>query len=176
MYYVLGLLFADGNISRDGTVTIVQKTHPEVIYTIAGHLGRFVSVSKIGACTVGLGGRNLAEWLLANFGVGPCKSDALQWPTIPARFMHDFIRGFFDGDGSIWFGRMGNGSAGYRRADGTGTLGQTGSGTSGSIFISAEVNTSSTSRIARARITAGPFLCFSSRIYKDGLLLQTSVE
>ena len=101
MYYVLGLLFADGNISRQGRVTIHQTKYPAILHKIGHLLGRPVSGQLLT-----LGNQALAEWLLERFGVGPAKSNVLQWPVLPDQFAHDFIRGFFDGDGSIWIGRI----------------------------------------------------------------------
>lgn len=102
LYYIVGLLFADGNISRRGIVTLSQKD-PAILYEIGSLLSR--SVRK-GGHVLTLGGVVLAQWLLDGFGIGPCKSKVLKWPVLPCQFEHDFIRGFFDGDGSIWFGRV----------------------------------------------------------------------
>ena len=49
---------------------------------------------------------------LSNLGFQPNKSKVVRMPTIPKRFLSHFIRGYFDGDGSIFFGA-------YKRNDRT---------------------------------------------------------
>jgi intein/homing endonuclease len=40
---------------------------------------------------------------LAGLGVKPRKSLNIRFPTVPDDFLKDFIRGVFDGDGSVYF-------------------------------------------------------------------------
>jgi len=42
---------------------------------------------------------------LTKLGFMQCKSKVLQFPTIPMRYLKDFVRGYFDGDGSVNLGR-----------------------------------------------------------------------
>jgi intein/homing endonuclease len=41
---------------------------------------------------------------LVSIGLTPNKSRRMKLPLIPEIFISDFIRGYFDGDGSIWSG------------------------------------------------------------------------
>ena len=40
---------------------------------------------------------------LRKFGIKPKKSLSVEFPKIPNAFLRDFIRGVFDGDGSVFF-------------------------------------------------------------------------
>lgn len=45
---------------------------------------------------------------LVRLGCGPCKSMTLQWPKddqVPPHLLRHFVRGFFDGDGTVTFNR-----------------------------------------------------------------------
>lgn len=41
---------------------------------------------------------------LMNLGFVPRKSKRLKLPKIPIEYFHHFVRGYFDGDGHVWFG------------------------------------------------------------------------
>src|SRR3989344_1453727 len=43
---------------------------------------------------------------LCLLGVTPNKSKRMRIPKIPNRFIGDFVRGYFDGDGNVWSGYM----------------------------------------------------------------------
>lgn len=98
-YYVLGFFFADGNISATWTVTLSQ-TKRAILDKIGPLVDREVGPSTNTNLLI-LGGKNLALYLKENYGLLPRKSKTMPWPDIPEDYMHDFIRGFFDGDGSV---------------------------------------------------------------------------
>ena len=114
MAYLLGYIFADGCImvskNRKGNpyainITSVDKKH---LYKIRKALG---SNHKIGKKTNGKGGiafqlqmRNftLCEDLI-NLGIKPRKTyDANATVNVPDEYFSDFVRGFFDGDGTVY--------------------------------------------------------------------------
>lgn len=111
--YVLGLYYADGfvtykpeshsyfsgvSLHRDDKKVLedIQKSLPIFIQTIGTN----------GVCTIRLNKKKACEDLIKN-GVLPNKSAANKdntiFPNIPVSLYHHFIRGFFDGDGSIFF-------------------------------------------------------------------------
>lgn len=102
-FYLIGYLYADGNVAQDGDVTISSRdvSHIEQIGAI---LNRKVSVSARGGkemARISLGGQRLAKYLLG-YGLYPAKSLTVKFPkNIPDQYMGDFIRGVFDGDGHI---------------------------------------------------------------------------
>jgi hypothetical protein len=49
-----------------------------------------------------ISGKSSIEWLY-NQGCIPNKSKVLRMPKVPDKYLRDFVRGYFDGDGSISF-------------------------------------------------------------------------
>jgi predicted DNA-binding protein YlxM (UPF0122 family) len=105
MAYVLGLITTDGCISRSGTISlcindkdllekvrlvmesehkICRAKHQERLYCFRFARPRLVKD-------------------LAGLGILPGKSLNVKFPTVPDAFIRDFVRGVFDGDGSVFF-------------------------------------------------------------------------
>jgi predicted DNA-binding protein YlxM (UPF0122 family) len=121
MAYVLGVIFTDGNINPGSKREPSQKTttrSPRLI--IAKKEPELLNkVSKLMNCDMKLRHRNkrgIAGALyvfdicrekiyddLINFGLSPQKSKTIEFPNIPQEFVRHFIRGCWDGDGSIFF-------------------------------------------------------------------------
>jgi intein-encoded DNA endonuclease-like protein len=111
MAYILGFLFADGNI-----IKTKRNTHFVALYTADYHLlfsmrRRMGSDHKISERTsdtgsvyvVQIGSRELFDDLI-RLGLTPNKARRMQLPKIPKKYVGDFVRGYFDGDGCIWSG------------------------------------------------------------------------
>lgn len=47
---------------------------------------------------------------LTRIGMTPRKSHTMRFPVVPIRFIHIFIRGYFDGDGGVYIEFRTNGS------------------------------------------------------------------
>jgi hypothetical protein len=104
MAYILGLWFADGYISKSFAVGItLHKNDSELlnnivnliggkIYTRDNCLNLIVSSKTVFQDIVMLGGQEK-------------KSLILKMPFIPKEYLKDFIRGYFDGDGSIFYAK-----------------------------------------------------------------------
>jgi hypothetical protein len=102
--YILGLLAADGTVSRDEPrirlalhtkdVTLVEMVRDELApHTPLRQRGAAVYLSISSPQIV-------AD--LAHYGVVPRKSYCLEWPArLPATLHHAFLLGYFDGDGSL---------------------------------------------------------------------------
>ena len=123
MAYVLGVIFTDGNINPGRKRDPSQKTtstSPRL--TIAQKEPELLNkVSKLMNCDMKLRHRNkrgIAGALytydicsekiyddLINIGLSPQKSKTIEFPNIPQEFVRYFIRGCWDGDGSIFFDR-----------------------------------------------------------------------
>ncbi len=43
---------------------------------------------------------------LLNLGFTPHKSLTLKFPAVPKKYLSDFVRGYFDGDGCVYFGKI----------------------------------------------------------------------
>ena len=111
MAYILGFLYADGNVTKTkrGTHYVAwytaDKNLLEKMKSIvqAEHLIK-LRVAKSGKVyRMQIGSK---EWFgdLSLLGLRPNKTRRLTLPDIPGEFQGDFIRGYFDGDGNVWVG------------------------------------------------------------------------
>lgn len=113
MAYILGFLYADGNI-----VKTKRDTHFVAIYTADKDLliamkGIFNAEHKISGrqsktgtvFRIQIGSR---VWFndLFEIGLTPNKSHRMRLPYVPKKYLSDFIRGYFDGDGNVWSGSV----------------------------------------------------------------------
>jgi len=105
-----GFIAADGCVSRNALEIELSIIDAEHLKTICKFVGRddslffrkryrngkifeYASVSVLSA--------KIIEDLFKNFNIVPCKSLILQPPDLPRCLRRHFIRGYFDGDGSI---------------------------------------------------------------------------
>ena len=116
MAYILGFFAADGCLSvsaRGGHFWSVQITDKELLETIKKTIG---AEHKIGVRKKKLQSHKLLYRLqigsmemcddLRAFGFSERKTERLVLPKIPRQYISDFVRGYFDGDGSVWVGEM----------------------------------------------------------------------
>lgn len=107
--YVIGLIATDGCLSGDGRHIDFTSADLELIKTFQHILGiHHVHIgAKIGGFNkkpcprIQFGNKLFYEWLL-HIGLTPRKSHTLQALKVPDEFFFDFLRGCFDGDGSIY--------------------------------------------------------------------------
>jgi predicted DNA-binding protein YlxM (UPF0122 family) len=112
MTYVLGLLFTDGCVSKAGTVALsindfdlleavrlaMQSTHKIELSKHQKNLYIFHFARE-----------NMAK-KLELLGMVPNKSLVVKFPDVPYEYIPDFLRGVFDGDGSVFFSTQSVGS------------------------------------------------------------------
>jgi len=111
MAYILGFLYADGNI-----VKTKRGTHFITFYTADKHILEsmqrcFQSEHKLSerksltgsVYRIQVGSR---EWFIdvGKLGLFPNKTKRMQLPDVPKKHFGDFVRGYFDGDGNVWSG------------------------------------------------------------------------
>jgi intein-encoded DNA endonuclease-like protein len=113
MAYILGFLYADGNIikTKRGTYYISWYSADKVLLQAikkvveAEHLIslRATSSGKVYRMQIGS-----FEWFedLYQLGLTPNKTKRLRLPNIPRDLIGDFVRGYFDGDGNVWVGTI----------------------------------------------------------------------
>ncbi len=114
MAYVLGFFAADRNMSknkRGGCYIDFGITDLELLEDIRKAFG---SNNKISARDRGaiwkilyrlqIGSKNMYNDLIA-LGFTPRKSLTIKFPSIPKKYLADFVRGYFDGDGCVHFGK-----------------------------------------------------------------------
>jgi hypothetical protein len=123
MAYVLGLIYTDGNlhIRKDksgyelGILSFAQKDKELVEKTIklmdCNAKIRFKSRQELKNTIAGelyyfsIGNNDLANDLI-KLGLTPKKSLDMQFPEIPDEFLRHFVRGLFDGDGTVYLDKL----------------------------------------------------------------------
>ena len=113
MSYVLGFLYADGNIvqTKRGThFTAFYSADESLLLDMRKVLKSEHVVSKRSSrsgqvCRLQIGSRIWFEDL-GKIGLTPNKTKRMTLPTIPDEFLSDFVRGYFDGDGNVWVGSV----------------------------------------------------------------------
>ena len=113
MAYVLGFIAADGNMVKNR-----RGGHFLSFYSVDGDL--LLSIKKIMKSGHKLSRRKYPSGEVYRFQIGskemfndllvlgfsPGKTKRLKLPNIPHKFFHDFVRGYFDGDGNVWAGHI----------------------------------------------------------------------
>ena len=111
MAYVLGFLFADGSLENSpyirGKYIRFSNTEPSIIKKIKRIMDskhRIVKMHPPGNRKVKYFlriGSHLLYNDLEKLGLFPNKSSTMTFPKVPDSFISDFVRGYFDGDGSV---------------------------------------------------------------------------
>lgn len=106
MAYVLGFWFADGYMRKEKSYRITfSGKDKEILVKICDALSSDhpIRLTRQDNCYfVSFCSKKLYQDLLKLGGMR-CKSKVIDFPIIPKRFLPDFIRGYFDGDGSVFF-------------------------------------------------------------------------
>ncbi len=105
MAYILGLIATDGCVSKSGSVSLCinDKDLLEKVKNVMGsaHTIKYYGHQK------GLYSFNFSRQKLCadlkQLGILPNKSLNIRFPDVPDAFLVDFVRGVFDGDGSVFF-------------------------------------------------------------------------
>lgn len=110
--YILGLLYADGNINKSGYVCSItlQERDKSILNKISDLIYKEDRVKLVKSKNVNwqnsyclrICSKRVCDALMY-YGLHPTKSLDLRFPTnIPFQFYKDFFRGYVDGDGSIF--------------------------------------------------------------------------
>ena len=108
MAYVLGFWFADGYMRKEKSYRItISGNDKEILIKIrdamnSKHPIRFTDNKKEVCHFVSFCSKKLFNDL-ASLGGFRKKSTTVTFPYVPKKFLPDFIRGYFDGDGSVFF-------------------------------------------------------------------------
>ncbi len=118
MAYILGFFAADGYITvgkRGGQYWCLHINDKELLEKIKSEMG---SSHKIGLRSK-KGIKNISHRLqigsvemcndLRKLGFLERKTKNLAVPNVPLKFLSDFVRGYFDGDGHVWVGYVNKG-------------------------------------------------------------------
>lgn len=106
--YAIGLIVSDGSLSKDGRHVAFVSKDLELIKTFLkclktkSSIGQKTSGHKsVNKCFVVQLGDVLFYNFLLNIGIMPNKSKIIGKVSIPDKYVFDFLRGSFDGDGSF---------------------------------------------------------------------------
>ncbi len=111
MAYVLGFLYADGNIvqtKRGNHYVAIYSSDRSLLVDIRACMGSEHKIalrnpSSGNVYRIQIGSKEL--FLDINkLGLFPNKAKRMRLPHVPSEFFGDFIRGYFDGDGNVWVG------------------------------------------------------------------------
>lgn len=113
MAYVLGFLFADGNIihtKRNTWFWSLQITDKEILVKIKKTINSSHKISckkkkenNKQLYRLQVGSKEMCLDLIS-LGLNPKKSKTMIFPKVSDKYFKDFLRGYFDGDGGVWFG------------------------------------------------------------------------
>ncbi len=113
MAYVLGFILADGtfDITKNGGHYFgLHITDHEVLHKIRYVMSsehkistRKVKYGEKPRYRLQIGSKEMCDDL-KKLGVVPRKTKQFQLPDIPSKYIFDLVRGYFDGDGNVWFG------------------------------------------------------------------------
>ena len=103
MAYVLGFIYTDGYINKRLRYFSVSQKEIEILQKIKEIMKSDHEITRqkrqdIYCLTIGTS--EMVKDLL-RIGLTPAKSLTIKFPEVPARYVNSFIRGVFDGDGSI---------------------------------------------------------------------------
>ncbi len=113
MAYVLGYIYADGNLEYSpkirGRYLRISSTDKNTIIKIKKWLSSKHTIVKSKShwkngkdqYLLRIGNSNLYESLM-KLGLYPKKSLTIELPKIPKKYIMDFVRGYFDGDGCVY--------------------------------------------------------------------------
>lgn len=113
MAYILGILFADGNIiqnKRGSWYVALYSSNKKLLDTIRKIIcpDHALSVKKSKASSVfriQIGSVIMCQSLI-KLSVIPAKAKRMNLPDIPTEYVSDFVRGYFDGNGNVWMGQI----------------------------------------------------------------------
>lgn len=104
MAWVLGFIYADGCLHGDGLVSISQKEKQplEEILKLLNANSPIEQYKRTGVFYIRIYSINLIKTLRL-IGLKERKSLDIEFPEIPDEYFWDFVRGYFDGDGSFYY-------------------------------------------------------------------------
>jgi len=108
MAWCLGLLWTDGHISKDGSVDLTSKDREMLVKfrkLVSGEQRITKCKDKRNDYTwyrFRFGSVNIAA-RLHKIGIKTSKSRTVRLPKIPQKYLSHFVRGAFDGDGSVYW-------------------------------------------------------------------------
>jgi len=113
MSYILGFMYADGNMiinSRGAHFFAVYSSDKNLLKQMLICMKSEHKLSQRNnimnpSYSFQIGSKEMFDDLVS-IGLTPNKSKRMKLPDVPRKYFADFIRGYFDGDGSVWLGEI----------------------------------------------------------------------
>lgn len=111
--YILGFFAADGwNKKRDNMLELtLQQSDSEILERIKEKMGmsreirKFISSDGCEKAALTFSSKKI-KTIFENYGIVPNKTFKIKHlPNLPVEYLRDYIRGYYDGDGSVYFSR-----------------------------------------------------------------------
>lgn len=100
-YYLLGAYISDGNVDNTLRRASISSIDEQWINDIKNIISPNATISrKEKSFIFRFSNLQMITWLINNQCI-PKKSTTVKFPDMPEKFLPDFIRGIFDGDGSV---------------------------------------------------------------------------
>ncbi len=107
--YIVGLITSDGCLAKNNSIINITSKDLELIekvkkdFNLSNKVGRKGSGSVKGKpyYVIQFGDVNFCEFL-NSIGIYPKKSKTIKKVDVPDKYFFDFLRGYFDGDGSTY--------------------------------------------------------------------------
>lgn len=113
MSYILGFLFADGNITinqRGAHYFSFYSMDKDILCFVRKSMASTHKISKRNETSgnvfrLQIGNKEMVEDL-CRLGLTKTKARRMKLPNVPQKHLNSFISGFFDGDGNVWVGKV----------------------------------------------------------------------
>jgi intein/homing endonuclease len=109
MAYILGFIAADGNISKHGRAHMIQlaSDDKDIIYKIRKAIKSKASILQRKRCNGKISYQlRFSDQTIFNdllrLNITTRKSQNITPPEIPSKYVRHYLRGFFDGDGTVY--------------------------------------------------------------------------
>lgn len=105
--YLLGWIASDGHIGIRGFKIAIHQKDIEILEIFQKHISNQIPIKKIKTktsllCSYEVNSKKISNDLCNILNINPGKkSDSICFPKISSNLYFDFIRGYFDGDGSL---------------------------------------------------------------------------
>lgn len=105
MAYILGLLFTDGYISKSGSIALCMNDK-DLLEAVKNSMRSTDNIEpskhQKNLYMFHFARERMAQ-RLESLGLIPNKSMVVEFPKVPFEYVPDFLRGVFDGDGSVFY-------------------------------------------------------------------------
>ena len=106
MSYILGFWFTDGHICKNNFCITQHEDNRYLLKKILDAMGSDYPIYKSSesVCRISIRSKEIVNDI-KKIGGAERKSTIIKFPKIPKKYLSDFIRGLWDGDGCIFYGK-----------------------------------------------------------------------